>query len=74
METHITNVATLPERMTFKVEDLAQWLAEARDAGFAEGMLEAGACDTQRWEAMLKRSQLHPILTRFYAAQIRLRK
>lgn len=70
----MSNVTALPERVTVSVEKLAQWLAEAKDTGFAEGMLEAGASDVQRWEAMLERSQMHPIVVRFYAAQIRLGK
>ena len=70
----MADILALPERITVSVEKLAEWLAEAKDAGFAEGLLEAGASDIQRWEAMLERSQLHPILVRFYAAQIRLDK
>ena len=70
----MSEVLAFPPRVTFEVEALAKLLAEARDMGFAEGMLEAGASDVQRWEAMLERSSMHSILVRFYSAQIRLGK
>lgn len=70
----MSDVLAFPSRVTFEVEALAKLLAEARDMGFAEGMLEAGASDVQRWEAMLERSSMHSILVRFYAAQIRMGK
>jgi len=70
----MSNVTSLPERVTVSIEKLAEWLAEAKDTGFAEGMLEAGASDVQRWEAMLGRSKMHALLVRHYAAQIRLGK
>ena len=70
----MSEVLSFPPRVTFEVEALAKLLAEARDMGFAEGMLEAGASDVQRWEAMLERSQMNAVLVRFYAAQLRLGK
>ncbi len=70
----MSDVLPFPKRITVDVTKLAELLADARDLGFAEGMLEAGASDVQRWEAMLTRAQERGTLVRHYAAQLGLPK
>lgn len=44
----MSDVLPFPERVTLDIKKLAQWLADARDLGFSEGMMEANASDNQR--------------------------
>ena len=67
----MSDVLPFPERVTFNITQLAEWLAEARDLGFSEGMMEANASDNQRMEAMIGRSALHETQVRLYVAMIR---
>lgn len=64
-------VLPFPERVTLDIKKLAQWLADARDLGFSEGMLEANASDISRLEAMVERSAIYETQVRLYVAMIR---
>jgi len=67
----MSDVLPFPERVTLNITKLAEWLADARDLGFSEGMLETGASDNQRMEAMLERAAMYETLVRLYMAMIR---
>jgi len=67
----MNDVLPFPERVTLDIKKLAQWLADARDLGFSEGMLEANASDISRMEAMVERNGMYETQVRLYMAMIR---
>ncbi len=67
----MSDVLPFPERVTLDIKKLAQWLADARDLGFSEGMLEANASDISRMEAMVERNGMYETQVRLYMAMIR---
>jgi len=67
----MSDVLPFPERVTLDIKKLAQWLADARDLGFSEGMLEANASDISRLEAMVERNGMYETQVRLYMAMIR---
>lgn len=67
----MNDVLPFPERVTLDIKKLAQWLADARDLGFSEGMLEANASDISRLEAMVERNGMYETQVRLYMAMIR---
>lgn len=67
----MSDILPFPERCTLDIKRIAEWLADARDLGFSEGMLEANASDNQRMEAMIERSNLRATQIRLYVAMIR---
>lgn len=67
----MSDVLPFPERVTLDIKKLAQWLADARDLGFSEGMMEAHASDNQRMEAMIERNGMYETQVRLYMAMIR---
>ena len=67
----MSDVLPFPERVTLDIKKLAEWLADARDLGFSEGMLEANASDISRLEAMVERSASYETQVRLYVAMIR---
>jgi hypothetical protein len=67
----MSDVLPFPERVTLDIKKLAQWLADARDLGFSEGMLEANASDIMRLEAMVERNGMYETQVRLYMAMIR---
>ena len=67
----MNDVLPFPERVTLDIKKLAQWLADARDLGFSEGMLEANASDISRLEAMVERNGMSETQVRLYMAMIR---
>jgi len=67
----MSDVLPFPPRVTVEIEKLARWLADARDLGFSEGMLEANASDISRMEAMVERNGMYETQVRLYMAMIR---
>jgi hypothetical protein len=67
----MSDVLPFHERVTLDIKKLAQWLADARDLGFSEGMLEANASDISRMEAMVERNGMYETQVRLYMAMIR---
>lgn len=70
----VSDVLPFPERVTLDIKKLAQWLVDARDLGFSEGMMEANASDISRLEAMVERSSIYEAQVRLYVAMIRAAK
>lgn len=67
----MSDVLPFPERVTIDIKRIAEWLADARDLGFSEGMLEANASDISRMSAMAERSAIYETQVRLYVAMIR---
>lgn len=67
----MSDILPFPERCTLDIKRIAEWLADARDLGFSEGMLEANASDISRMEAMVERNGMYETQVRLYMAMIR---
>lgn len=58
--------------VTLLLEDLAEQLAAAEDAGFARGLSACDLPDIQRWELMQANNRNHDTRKRLYVARLRI--
>ena len=61
-----------PETITISIEDMAEQLASAEDAGFTRALHAANLPDRTRMEMQQEHNHMHGLRVRLYTAKMRL--